>query len=592
LRASHLFFPTLREVPAEAELPSHRLLLRAGFIRKLAAGIYTYLPLGWRVLRKVEMIVRQEMDATGAQELLLPALHPEELWAQSGRASREDLLRLRDRGERDFILGATHEEAITDLVRQDVGSYRDLPVILYQIQTKFRDEPRPRGGLIRAREFVMKDAYSFDRDHQGMNLAYDLMEAAYERIFRRCGVEFIKVEAEAVTMGGTEAKEFMMLCDRGEDLVFTCPSCGYSASGDMAEYAPPEDTAEGGGAPLPHVEPRHSCLGPHGQECPCSRPVEKVATPGMKTVQEVTRFLGVESSRLIKTLIYRADGKPVAALVRGDRELNEGKLALALGATKLEMADAALVQEVTHAAVGFAGPLGLKDIPLIADHELCVGANYVTGANEDDAHLVNVNPGRDFAVAKWASLRRVTGGDPCPHCRTPLVEHRAIELGHIFKLGTFYSDALGAFYRGEDGAQRPIVMGCYGIGVSRIIAAAVEQGHDDAGIIWPLAIAPYHCAIIIVNAKEQAQQSFGEEIYQRLSGTGVEALLDDRQESPGVKFKDMDLVGIPLQVVVGKRAGEGLVEARWRGRKGSEFMGPQQVAAWAREQLEAALSAQ
>ena len=577
MRASHLFFPTLREVPAEAELPSHRLLLRAGFIRKLAAGIYTYLPLGWRVLRKVEMIVRQEMDATGAQELLLPALQPQELWAQSGRASREDLLRLRDRGERDFILGATHEEAITDLVRQDVGSYRDLPVILYQIQTKFRDVPRPRGGLIRAREFIMKDAYSFDRDHQGMNLAYDLMEAAYERVFRRCGIEFIKVEAEAVTMGGTEAKEFMMLCDSGEDLVFTCPSCGYSASGDMAEYACPEPSRR---AAPEDVRPQHAV--------PPPKSIEKVATPGMKTVEEVTRFLGLESARLIKTLIYRADGKPVAALVRGDRELNEGKLARALGTSKLEMADAALVQQVTHAAVGFAGPMGLPDIPLIADHELRVGANYVTGANEDDAHLVNVNPGRDFTVNQWASLRRVTGGDPCPHCRAPLVERRAIELGHIFKLGTFYSDALGAFYRDEDGAQRPIVMGCYGIGVSRIVAAAVEQGHDDAGIIWPLAIAPYHCAVIIVNAKEQAQRDVGEEVYQRLGDAGVEVLLDDRQESPGVKFKDMDLVGIPLQVVAGKRAGEGLAEVRWRGRKGSEFMGAQQVVAWVREQLEAA----
>ena len=566
MRASQLFFPTLREVPAEAELTSHRLLLRGGFIRKLAAGVYTYLPLGWRVLRKIEAIVCDEMDAAGAQQLLLPALHPEELWQQSGRAAKygADLLRLTDRGERDFILGATHEEVITDLVRQEVSSYRDLPFVLYQIQTKFRDEPRPRGGLIRAREFIMKDAYSFDRDREGMNLVYDRMEVAYERVFRRCGIEAVKVEAEAAAMGGTEAKEFMMLSAGGEDLVFICPSCGYSASGDMAEYAPPEETPRAGAE---------------------TRPVEKVATPGMKTVEQVTAFLGVDSSRLIKTLIFRADGKPVAALVRGDRELNEAKLSQALGTAKLEMADTALVGEVTHAAVGFAGPVGLTDVPIIADHELRVGVNYVTGANEDDAHFVNVNPGRDFAVSTWASLRLVTGGDPCPHCRTPLEEHRAIELGHIFKLGTFYSDALAAFYRDEDGSSRPIVMGCYGIGVSRIIAAAVEQRHDDNGIIWPLTIAPYLCAVIVVNMKEQAQRDLGDEVYCRLGEIGVEVLLDDREQSPGVKFKDIDLVGIPLQIVIGKRAPEGLAEVRRRGEKGSEFKQAEEAVAWVKEQL-------
>jgi len=568
LRASELFFPTLREVPAEAELPSHRLLLRGGFIRKLAAGIYSYLPLGWRVLRKVEAIVREEMDAAGAQELLLPALHPQELWMQSGRAAKygADLLRLTDRGERDFILGATHEEVITEVVRQEVGSYRDLPVVLYQIQTKFRDEPRPRAGLIRAREFIMKDAYSFDRDHAGMDLVYDRMEKAYERVFDRCGLEVVKVEAEAAAMGGTEAKEFMMLSEGGEDLVFICPSCGYAASGDMADYAPPEEAA----VPAAGL-----------------RSVEKVATPGMKTVEEVTRFLGVDAARLIKTLIYRADGKPVAVLVRGDRELNEGKLVRALDTTNIEMADAGLVQEVTRAAVGFAGPVGLS-APIIADFELQTGADYVTGANEDDAHLMNVNVGRDFQVAQWAGLRRVVRGDACPHCATGLDEHRAIELGHIFKLGTFYSDALDAHYRDEDGGQCPIIMGCYGIGVSRIVAAAVEQWHDNNGTMWPLGIAPYHCAVIIVNTKEQAQRDLGEEVYRRLDEAGVEVLLDDREQSPGVKFKDMDLVGIPLQVVVGKRAGEGLAEARRRGQKGADYLNAEQVVAWVTEQLRAA----
>jgi prolyl-tRNA synthetase len=567
LRASELFFPTLREVPAEAELASHRLLLRGGFIRKLAAGVYSYLPLGWRVLRKVEGIVREEMDRAGAQELLLPALHPQELWRQSGRADKlgADLLRLIDRGERDFILGATHEEVITDLVRQEVGSYRDLPFILYQIQTKFRDEPRPRGGLIRAREFIMKDAYSFDRDHDAMTMAYERMEAAYERIFERCGLPYVKVDAEAAAMGGTEAKEFMLLAPSGEDLVFLCPSCGYAASADMAEYAAPHDAAGAGEQP---------------------KPLARVATPGMKTVEEVTGFLGVESARLIKTLIYRVEDRPVAVLVRGDRDLNQPKLSKVLGATDIEMADAELVRKVTNAAVGFAGPVGLKDITITADHELRLGANYVTGANEDDAHLVNVNRGRDFEVDKWASLRRVTGADPCPNCRSPLAEHRAIELGHIFKLGTFYSDRLGALYRDEDGSSRPIVMGCYGIGVSRIVAAAVEHCHDDNGIIWPMGIAPYHCAVIIVNLKDEAQRNLGEDIYRRLGEAGVEALIDDRDESPGVKFKDMDLIGVPLQVVAGKRAGEGLAEVRPRGHKGRDFQRPDEVAAWVAQQLE------
>jgi prolyl-tRNA synthetase len=581
LRASELFFPTLREVPAEAELPSHRLLMRGGFIRKLAAGIYSYLPLGQRVLRKIEAIVRQEMDAAGAQELLLPALHPHELWAQTGRAVKlgADLMRLTDRSERDFILGATHEEVITELVRQEVSSYRDLPFILYQIQTKFRDEPRPRGGLIRAREFIMKDAYSFDRDYDGLNAVYDRMETAYERIFRRCGIDFVKVEAEAVAMGGTEAKEFMMLADTGEDLVFLCPSCGYSASGDMAEYAAPDPCATGTAAPNGHS----GCAA-----CDEAKPVEKVATPDMKTVEQVTAFLGLPSSRLIKTLIYRADGKPVAALVRGDRELNEGKLARALGAKALEMADAQLVQRVTHAPVGFAGPVGLEGVPIVADHELRLGGSYVAGANDNDAHLVNVVIGRDFSVDRWASLRQVVGGDPCPHCHTPLNERRAIELGHIFKLGTFYSDALGALYRNEDGSSHPIVMGCYGIGVSRIVAAAVEQGHDDNGIIWPPGIAPFQCAVIIVNPREQAQRQLGEEIYRRLVEARAEALLDDRVQSPGVKFKDLDLIGIPLQVVAGKRAAEGLAEVRRRGHPGSDFQDAAAAVTWAQEAIAAA----
>ena len=565
MRATQLFFPTLREVPSEAELPSHQLLLRGGFVRRLAAGVYSFLPLGWRVLSKIEAIVRQEMDRSDAQELLLPSLHPVELWTASGRAATwgPELIRVQDRAERLYCLGATHEEVMTDLVGAEVSSYRGLPLLLYQIQTKFRDEPRPRGGLIRAREFIMKDAYSFDRNAAGLDASYRAMDQAYHRIFDRMGIAFRAVEAEAASMGGTEAKEFLMVSEAGEGTFFSCPACSYAATAEKADYRLPEP-----GPPAP------------------PQPLRRVDTPGMRTIEQVRGFLDIPADRLVKTLIYEGDGQVVAALVRGDRELNEARLRVASGLRTLAMASEDTIRRVTGAPVGFAGPVGLApEVTIIADQEVRALANFVTGGNETDLHLVNVNLERDFPVARWAHLRFAVPGDLCPTCGNVLTQEAAIELGHIFKLGTFYSQSMGATFKDEDGREHPIVMGSYGIGVSRLVAAVVEQCHDQNGIIWPLALAPYQAVVLVVNVTDPAQAALGEEIYHTLCERGVEVLLDDRDERPGVKFKDIDLIGIPLQVVVGKRAGEGLVEARRRGVAGSEWLGAQPAAAWVVDQL-------
>jgi len=568
MRATRLFFPTLREVPADAELVSHQLLLRGGFIRRLAAGVYSFLPLGWRVLHKVEQIVREEMDRAGAQELLLPTLHPVELWAQSGRSETwgPELIRVSDRAEREYCLGATHEEVMTDLVRAEVRSYRELPLMLYQIQTKFRDEPRPRGGLIRGREFVMKDAYSFDRDYAGLDESFRKMDEAYTRTFRRLGLTVRAVEAEAASMGGTEAKEFVLPSEVGEGRFFSCPSCGYAASEEKADYRLPEAR--------PDEEPQ---------------PLKRVETPGMRTIEQVSGFLGVSADRLVKTLIYEGEGQVVAALVRGDRDLNEAKLKAATGIRTLALASEDTIRRVTGAPVGFAGPVGLRGVTLIADEEVRLLSNFVTGGNEADLHLVNVNRDRDFTVARWEHLRFAVAGDLCPNCAGTLSEQAAIELGHIFKLGTYYSASMGANFKDEDGREKPIVMGSYGIGASRIVAAAVEQGHDQNGIIWPLPIAPYQVVVVVINMTDPAQASLAEEIYQGLGRAGVEVLLDDRDERPGVKFKDVDLVGIPLHVVVGKRAGEGQVEVRRRGVEGAELIPAAQAVTWAQETISAEL---
>ncbi|MHB0913392.1 MAG: proline--tRNA ligase [Armatimonadota bacterium] len=543
MRYSRLFAPTLREVPADVEMTSHRLLLRAGFIRQLAAGVYEFLPLGWRVLNKVSDIIRDGMDRAGAQELLLPALHPKDLWAESGREAtmHEVLLSTEDRKGTCYYLGPTHEEVITDLVRRSVRSYRDLPLNLYQIQMKFRDEPRPRGGLVRAREFLMKDAYSFERDEAGLDATYNQMYEAYTSIFERCGLPITPVDASGGAIGGKETKEFMLLTDAGEDSVLICEKCGYAANQEIADFR--NVTAQ------PAEEPR------------CMR---KVDTPGMRTIAEVCDFLAVGPERLVKTLIYMADGKPVAALVRGDRELNEGRFRVLIGASRLEMATPEEIEQATGGPVGFSGPVGLK-IPIYGDEELRGMVNFVTGANAPDAHFVDVN-WTDAPHIEWSRLRFAVAGDICERCGEGFTERRGMELGHIFKLRYAISEPLQATFTDEDGTEKLIIMGCYGIGVSRILSAVAEVANDENGLIWPASIAPYQVHLICANVTDETQRSLAESLYAELSER-FEVLYDDREERAGVKFKDADLIGIPIQIVVGKTAAEGRVEVRDRATK-------------------------
>jgi prolyl-tRNA synthetase len=552
VRLSQLLFVSLREVPAEAELVSHQLLLRASFIRKLSAGIYTYLPLGWRSLLKIIAIVREEMNKAGAQELLMPFAHPAELWQETGRWDEygDLLMKLRDRQGRWFCLGPTHEEVITDLARQMVHSYRQLPLNLYQIGTKFRDELRPRGGLIRAREFLMKDAYSFDRDEAGLDKSFEAMRKAYIRIFTRCGLPFIIVEAEAGAIGGTENLEFLVIAESGEDRLLQCPRCGYAANRERAERRPPEGlerfVAKGQGEG--------------------TAPLQKVATPNRRTVEEVSEFLGVRPDQLVKTLLYVADdGRIVAAMVRGDHELNEAKLMRAVGA-RVKMADADTVQRITEAPVGFAGPIGLKEkgVLMLADYDIAFLSDFVIGANETDAHFVNANWGRDFVIDRFADLRFADSGDGCPRCDGSLQMHNAIEVGHIFKLGTRYSEPMRATFVDEDGKEKPFVMGCYGIGVSRILATVAEIHHDDDGLIFPITVAPFEAWVLPIESEGDLRE-VAERVYADLQRAGVEVVLDDRDERAGVKFKDMDLVGVPIQIVVGRSVRErGEVEIRLR----------------------------
>jgi prolyl-tRNA synthetase len=538
MRMSTLFAPTLREVPAEAEAISHQYLLRAGYIRKTAAGVYCYLPLAWRVLRKIEAIVREEMDRAGGQEVLLPALQPAELWQESGRwdVYGKELFRLKDRHERDFCLGPTHEEIITALVRGEINSWRDLPQRLYQIQTKFRDEIRPRLGLIRCREFIMKDLYSFDRDEEGIVASYKAMHQAYSNIFTRCGLKFRAVEADSGAIGGTGSHEFMVLAKTGESTIVHCPSCNYAANLERAVCAP---------------------IG-NGSITEDALPLKKVKTPAKQSIDEVATFLRLPAIKLVKTLLYRAIYRDydelVVVAVRGDRDVNEIKLKNHLNALEVELADPATVQRVTAAPAGFAGPVGFQQVPILADPEVIAIRNAVVGANEADAHLINVNYDRDWTADQVLDLKNVTAGDLCPHCRTPLETNRGIEVGHIFNLGTTYSTALKAMYLDENGHSKPIIMGCYGIGIPRTMAAAVEQYHDKDGIIWPVPIAPYHVNIVPVNYKEDQQQLLAEELYRLLGEAGVETIIDDRNERAGVKFKDADLMGFPLRITVGPRS--------------------------------------
>ena len=560
MRTHELFAPTLRQVSGEVELASHRLLLRGGFVRQLAAGMYSLLPLGLRVLRKIESIVREEMDAAGAQEVFLPALHPLELWEKSGRAEYwgPELMRLQDRGRRWFALGGTHEEVIT-LVAAEAKSYRELPFTLYQIQTKFRDDPRPRGGLIRAREFSMKDAYSFDRDVAGLDVSYDKMEAAYHKILARIGVPYHLVEASGGGIGGWDTGEFELETEVGESHYLRCESCGYSATPEVAKFQ------------SVIAEPTEA-----------EQSIERVDTPDKRTIEQVCEFLGVPPRKLVKTLIYKVMGnasttlgaskllpdgehRVVAALVRGDRELSEDKLSALIGARRVEMADPATIHRVSGAPVGFAGPVGIRHTEIIADEELRGERNFITGGNEADLHLRNVNWGRDFQVDHWAQLRNGEPGDLCAKCGTPLTGLRGIELAHIFKLGTIYSDVLDAHFLDEEGARKPMVMGCYGIGTSRMMAALAEHFRDESGVIWPASVAPYEVVVIPVNHDDETQRTVAEKLYGELQEDGYEVLLEDREERPGVKFKDADLIGVPGQVVVGRLAAEGKVEVRRRG---------------------------
>jgi len=544
MRYSQMLIPTVREIPADAETVSHQLMIRAGLIRKLASGIYTYLPLGYRVIRKVEEIIREEMNRAGAQELNMPVVQPAELWKESGRWELygKELLRFRDRKDSEYCLAPTHEEVVTDLVRNEVKSYRQLPLNLYQIQTKFRDEMRPRFGVIRCREFVMKDAYSFDADEEGAEISYKKMFDAYCRIFTRCGLKFRAVEADTGSIGGSFSHEFLVIADTGEDEMVYCDKCGYAANLEKAETVKPESIDE------------NTSL----------EPMEEVYTPDIKTIEEVSRFLGVSPEAVVKTLVYMADNKPVAVLVRGDKEINEIKVKNVLECDVLEMATDGEIEKWAGSHRGFVGPIGLK-CRMIADYSLLGRKNLVVGANRENYHIRNANYPRDFELSEFYDLRMVEEGDPCPRCGRKLNFARGIEVGHVFKLGTKYSKAMGAVFLDRNGQEQYMIMGCYGIGVGRTVAACIEQNHDEAGIIWPAALAPFQVIITPTNVREDNLRIGAEKIYHSLLDRGIEVLLDDRDERAGVKFNDADLIGIPYRVTVGpKRLAEGNVEVRSR----------------------------
>jgi len=556
MRWSQTFIHTLRQEPADAEVVSHRLMARAGFISKLAAGIYNYLPLGWRSLQKLQTIIREEMTRAGSTELVMPAIQPAELWQESGRWAMygPELLRLQDRHGRGFCFGPTHEEVITDIVRRLVSSYRQLPANLYQIQTKFRDEIRPRFGLMRGREFIMKDAYSFHASTEDLELAYRAMEVAYCRIFERCGLRYTQVEADTGNIGGSESHEFMVLASTGEDAVIACPDCAYGANAEKAATGPLAT------APA----------------WPLDRPAEPraVDTPDLRTVEEVAVFLGLAPAHLIKTLIFETDQDLVAALIRGDREVNEVKLKNVLGCTHLQLASADKIEQVTGGPQGFSGPAGLTGIRFVADPTVMALDIAATGANRIDTHLVGVVPGRDFTAQVVADIKLARAGDPCPRCAQALVERRGIEVGHIFKLGTKYSEPMGCRFLDAEGAEHPMIMGCYGLGVGRTLAAAVEQSHDERGIVWPLPLAPYEVVLALLNPDREAVTEVADQLYRGLEDADVEVLYDDRPERPGVKFNDLDLIGFPLRVVVGQKGlAKGEVELSLR-RDGVKRMVP------------------
>ena len=549
MRFSSCYIPTLKESPADAEVVSHKLLLRAGMVRRLTSGLYIYLPLGLKIIDKIANVVREEVNASGFQELLMPMVQPADLWKETGRWEHygKELLRFKDRNEREYCLGPTHEEVITDLVRGEVRSYRQLPVRLYQIQSKFRDEIRPRFGLMRGREFMMKDGYSFDADSAGAEQSYKLMYDAYTRIFRRLGLKFRAVEADTGSIGGNFSHEFMVLADTGEDTIAFCHDCDYAANVERAEVV-------WKGAPCAVACPEH----------------EKVATPGAHSVEEVAAMLRVPAAAIVKTMLFNVDGKTVAVLVRGDREVNDIKLKNLLKAQDVYLAGAATVEALTRAPVGFAGPVGL-DVPIYADLELQGATDYVTGANAADAHFKHVDLRRDAVVTAWADLRAITAEDVCPRCGGRIELTKGIEVGHIFMLGLKYSEAMHAAFLDENGKEQLMIMGCYGIGVSRVAASAIEQNHDENGIVFPPPVAPFECILLNLDPRNAEVTAKAEEIYAMLQGLGVDVLLDDREERPGVKFKDADLLGAPMQLVVGgKGLARGIVECKDRrsGEKG------------------------
>jgi len=544
VRVSKLFGKTLREVPAEAETASHQLMLRAGMIQQVAAGVYSYLPLAWRALRKMERIIREEMDAAGGQEISMPVLQPLEIWQESGRdqAFGKSLFTLKDRKDRWLALGPTHEEVVTDLARRNVKSYRDLPLMLYQIQTKFRDEPRPRGGLVRVREFAMKDLYSFDMDEAGLEASYQRMKQAYTNVYKRCGLDAIVVEADSGAIGGKDSHEFMVVAETGEDEIIYCDSCDYAANAEKATCA-------------------KSRLPEEAQS-----PTEEVATPGAKTIEEVASFLGVPRDHTLKAVFYSADGELVFVTVRGDLEVNEVKLKNMLKCTELRLANDDEVRAAGLVA-GSASAIGLTGVKIVADKSITMGQNFVVGANRDGYHLKNANYPRDFDVDVLEDIALARAGHGCPRCGAELRSTRGVEVGHIFKLGTVFSERQGALYLDSDGQQKPMVMGCYGIGVGRLLAAAIEQNHDEKGIMWPVPIAPYHAYLCVLGADEPDVMSAAERVYAESGERGLEVLLDDRGESPGVKFNDADLLGMPARVVVSKRSlksGGAEVKLRWQ----------------------------
>ncbi|WP_039766796.1 proline--tRNA ligase [Caldicellulosiruptor sp. F32] len=547
MKVSELFMPTMKETPSDAEIESHKLMLRSGFMRQLSSGIYVYLPLGYRVLRKIENIVREEMDRAGAQEVHMSALMPKELWEESGRWAvfGPEMFKIKDRNEREYCLGPTHEEAFTYIVRNEITSYRDLPKILYQIQTKFRDERRPRFGVMRCREFTMKDAYSFDMNEEGLDISYKKMYDAYVRIFKRCGLDVKIVEADTGAMGGSNSHEFMVPSSVGEAEIAYCKACGYAANLEKAECLdePVENTEE-------------------------IKQMQEVYTPNVRTIEELVNFLNIDAKRFVKTMIYKADDRFVAVLVRGDREVNETKLKNLLKANELELASVEDVERITGAKVGFAGPVGLS-IEIYADNEVKYLKNFVVGSNKTDYHIKNVNLS-DFKVTKFADLRNITQDDLCPKCLSQKVTiERGIEVGHIFKLGTKYTEAFNCVYTDEKGEKKPMIMGCYGIGINRTAAAIIEQMHDEDGIIWPITVAPYEVIVVPVNIKDEQQSKIAFEIYEDLQKKGVEVLIDDRDERAGVKFKDADLIGIPFRVTIGRKIADGRIEVRNRRTKES-----------------------